>query len=79
MGDNAVLVVLNDRLDEIERDPEFGKKVAAAIRGFRRRRSDAARIALMATGAVVVSVEHADTRQVVEVSRNNGRLMRNGA
>lgn len=34
MGFNTVVVVLNDRLDEIERDPEFGKKLVAAIHAF---------------------------------------------
>lgn len=32
MGFNATVVVLLDRLSEIENDPEFGKKLAAAIR-----------------------------------------------
>lgn len=74
MGYNSVLVVLNDRLHEIERDPEFGKKVADAIRahGSSRGRYGEPYI----TGQTqVISVQHADFAQVVRVGGNCGRLL----
>lgn len=81
MGYNAVLVVLNDRLDEIERDPEFGKKVAAAIRyqGAFGETGASGRRAPYVTGQTqVVSVEHADVTQVVAVGANCGRVIGRG-
>lgn len=82
MGYNATLVVLTDRLDEIERDPEFGKKVAAAIRyhsaygkeGIRERSAP------YVTGQTqVVGVEHADVMQIVAVGGNCGRTIGYGS
>ena len=73
MGYNSVLVILNDRLDEIERDAEFGKKVASAIREHgspeKHRRT-------YVTGQTqVVTVNHADTLAVVAVGANYGRVI----
>ena len=73
MGYNAVLVVLNDCLDEIERDPEFGKKVAAAIRHHSINRPD--RAPYLTGRTQVVSVQHADIAQVVRVSANSGKVI----
>jgi hypothetical protein len=71
MGFNSVLVVLNDRLDEIERDPEFGKKVADAIRSH-----GYPRYQRYVTGQTqVISVHHADTLAVVAVGGNTGRII----
>lgn len=73
MGFNATVVVLNDRLDEIERDPEFGKKLARAIREHsfpeKYRRT-------YVTGQTqVVDVQHADTAQIIVVGANCGRVL----
>jgi hypothetical protein len=73
MGYNSVLVVLNDRLHEIERDPEFGKKVANAIRHFSR--SDPERMPYITGQTQVINVEHADTAQVIRVGANCGRVI----
>lgn len=73
MGYNAVLVVLNDNLCEIENDPEFGRKVAKAIRAFSRLRPD--RIPPITGQTQVLSVEHADTVQIVAVGGNSGRIL----
>jgi hypothetical protein len=72
MGFNASLVILCDRLGEIERDPEFGKKVAAAIRehGF----PEKYRRTFITGQTQVVGVAHADTEQVIVVGGNTGRL-----
>ena len=80
MGYNASVVVLVDRLEEIERDPEFGKKLAAAIRhrnayGVTRDRPSAPYV----TGQTeIIAVEHADTLQVVAIGANSGRLIGRG-
>ena len=82
MGYNATVVVLLDRLDEIERDPEFGKKLSAAIRyravcpkddptrpGYRYASAEA-------TGQTqVIEVHHADGQMVVTVGGNTGRVL----
>lgn len=81
MGYNAVLVVLNDRLDEIERDPEFGRKVAAAIRyqGAYDETGAPGRSKPYVTGQTqVISVAHADVTQVVAVGANCGRVIGRG-
>jgi hypothetical protein len=73
MGFNAALIVLCDRLDEIERDPEFGKKVAAAIREHG---SPAKYRRTYITGQTqVISVDHADARQIIEVGGNTGSIV----
>jgi hypothetical protein len=73
MGFNSVVVVLNDRLHEIERDPEFGKKVANAIRAY----DVEGRIPKpYITGQTqVVSVQHADVVQIVAVGANTARVL----
>lgn len=74
MGFNAVLVVLTDRLDEIERDPEFGKKVSAAIRHVSC--PPPGRDAPYITGQTqVISVDHSSVTQVVRVEANCGKVI----
>jgi predicted Zn-ribbon and HTH transcriptional regulator len=72
MGMNSVLIVLNDHLDSIARDPEFGAKVADAVMNYGRDRflSHAG-----ARGFGVVSVAHADYDQLVRVGGNRGELL----
>lgn len=73
MGFNSVLVVLNDRLDEIERDTEFGKKVAQAIR--ENSLPDRHRRTYVTGQTQIVTVNHADTLAVVAVGGNCGRVI----
>jgi hypothetical protein len=84
MGFNATVVVLLDQLHVIERDPEFGKKLADAIRyrstlsqeidhpgtlGFRHFGAEA-------TGQTqVIEVHHADGQVVTTVGGNTGRVL----
>jgi hypothetical protein len=84
MGFNATVVVLLGRVHEIERDPEFGKKLADAIRyrstisqerdkpgtpGFQHFGAEA-------TGQTqVIEVHHADSQMVVTVGGNTGRVL----
>ena len=34
MGFNSTVLILNDRLSEIEKDPKFGQKLSDAVRSF---------------------------------------------
>jgi hypothetical protein len=87
MGFNATVVVLLDQLDRIEKDPEFGKKLAQAIRyrsmvprgpnekdhpGYRPLGDEA-------TGQTqVIEVHHADYQVVVAVGGNSGQVLGHG-
>lgn len=80
MGFNATVVVLLDRLREIEKDPEFGRKLADAIRykvgnpqpggaGYRYGADEA-------TGQTqVIEVHHADGIVAVAVGGNTGQVL----
>jgi hypothetical protein len=76
VGYNSVVVVLNDALDQIKNDKQFGRNVAEAI-------SDAncyGRSVDISSGnhgnaASVVSCEHADVTQLVAVGGNYGMVL----
>lgn len=68
MGYNATVMVLLDELGSIERDPEFGAKLAAAIKA---KAVDPQMTADLA-GASVVEVHHADNTTLVTVGGNVG-------
>lgn len=71
MGFNATVVVLLDQLHSIENDPEFGRKLANAIRqhGYDRDKP-------YVTGQTqVIEVHHADSQVVVTVGGNTGRVL----
>lgn len=77
MGFNTTVVILNDALHEIEADPEFGKKLGAAIREL------SPTPIWVAAGhhgnaAVVVESHHADHLVVVEVGLNMGKVILKG-
>lgn len=74
MGFNATVVILVDQLSSIERDPEFGKKLAAAVRhrSSYGRREDHPYV----TGQTqVIEVHHADHQMVVAVGGNTGQVL----
>lgn len=73
MGWNSVIVVLNDRLHEIENDPEFGKKLAQAIREHSYPKQH--RQEYITGQTQVISCCHADTMQIVAVGANTGRVL----
>lgn len=82
MGFNATVVVLLDQLHVIERDPEFGKKLAQAIRYRASRPTDDREapgyrpFGAEATGQTqVIEVHHADKQMVVAVGGNTGRVL----
>lgn len=64
MGFNTAVIILNDHLHEIEKDPEFGQKLAHAIRV-------AGREGQYNSGFDVLPTQHADTMQVCIVGGNS--------
>lgn len=86
MGMNATVVVLTDALSWIEEDPEFGKKLAKAIRTVQGKTPLQGDTETMVSArskgggvhcnaAKVISHFHADIMQVVAIGGNTGRLL----
>lgn len=74
MGYNTTIVVMNDALDQIAKDPNFGKNLVAAIemaKQFPDKRQDVA-AGNHVNAAHVVETHHADTTVLVSVGGNLG-------
>jgi hypothetical protein len=74
MGFNTACIIRNDFLHDIEKDAEFGKKVAEAVRAngderYMRRNSQ---------GFSVLQSQHADYVQVVAITGNTIRWLGSG-
>ena len=70
MGYNTAILVLNDRLDEIKKDPYFGERLVNGILTLRDGNHD------YITGQTqIISTQHADFVQLLAVGRNRGRLI----
>jgi len=78
MGCNTSVIVLNDALDDIERDPDFGKKLVAAIRE-RYRNPKGCPIDVAASSHVnaasVIETHHADHTSVVLIGGNTAKVL----
>lgn len=82
MGYNTTVVVLNDALDAIESDPQFGARLAAAIRqlavpgerAFVHVQAHGARY-VHDNAAIVIETHHADQIATVEVGQNFGKVV----
>ena len=81
MGWNTCVVVLNDALDQIEKDPEFGKKLAAAIRKRSITGKEAVDVSAgnHCNAALVVHQSHADCNFYVKVGGNYGEVVNSSA
>lgn len=75
MGFNSTVIVLNDALNDIESDPEFGRKLALAILTVSR--GDAVDVSAGCHGnaATVIETHHADTNAIVAVGGNCGTVL----
>ena len=76
MGFNSTVVIINDALDQISNDANFGKKLADAVRsmnGYGDLRIDIP-AGNHCNAAHVVETHHADTTAVVTVGGNLGIL-----
>ena len=76
MGWNTTVVVLNDYLDQIEKDTEFGKHLAAAVRRLHGTGGRPYEVAAGGAPVVAVVVETHDGYEEVEVivGNNTGRV-----
>lgn len=77
MGWNTTVVVLNDALDQIEKDPHFGANLARAVRHMPVARHHGESRVDVAAGnhcnaACVVESHHADSTVLVSVGGNLG-------
>lgn len=76
MGYNATVVVLVDQLNAIESDPQFGKKLADAIRHKLRDPNNRHGSDPYVPGQTqVVEVHHADAQVAVAVGGNSGQVL----
>jgi hypothetical protein len=74
MGLNTTVLVLNDALGQIEKDPEFGKKLAAAIKSHGNAQVDV-HAGYHCVAATVIETHHADMTAVVGVGGNIGLVI----
>jgi len=72
MGYNTTVVVLNDALDQLEKDPDFGKKLAAGIRKAVFGKPVIVSVGNHANPVEVIETHHADMTSVVAVGGNCG-------
>lgn len=67
MGYNTALMLLNDRLDSLENNPNAGKLIGEAVsRAYMERRA----INISQIGVTVMPSHHADETQVLKVKGN---------
>lgn len=75
MGWNTTVVVMNDALNSIEKDPDFGRKLAlACLRAIDGKPHDVSAGGHV-NAATVIETHHADTLVTVEVGHNFGRVV----
>lgn len=71
MGYNTVVLVLNDRLSEIENNPKFGAELVAAIRHHSPSNPD--RAPYVTGQTQVISIDHSGGLQIVAIGGNTGK------
>lgn len=74
MGYNSTVVVMNDALDQIRNDPDFGRKLADAIAVVQRGKSVDIRSGYHANAAIVICSRHADWTTYIKVGGNYGEI-----
>ncbi len=72
MGYNTTVVVLNDALDVIEKDPTFGKRLAQAIGAYQQGTRVDIHAGNHGNAAHIVECHHADSTVVITVGGNLG-------
>lgn len=77
MGYNTTVIVLNDALDQIAKDPEFGKKLADAITRVTGPRSEPVDVSAgnHCNAATVIETHHADNSALVLIGGNYGSVV----
>ncbi len=76
MGYNTTVLVINDALGEIENDPQFGKKLVAAIL-MKNTSKDPIDVSAGShvNAATVVETHHADRTTLIAVGGNNATVL----
>ena len=76
MGYNTTILVLNDALDVIEKDPEFGKKLCDVIRKVGNGRNGPINVPVgnHANPVTVIETHHADQTALIAVGGNNATV-----
>lgn len=69
MGWNTTILIRNDSMHEISKDPEFGRKVELAAGEWQRERQP---MDIPGTNAMIVHQDHADNSHVLIVGGNYG-------
>ncbi len=75
MGWNTTAVILNDGLDQIERDPDFGKNLAHAVLELNVKKPQYVRAGNHCNAVMLVEHHHADHMVLVLVGRNQGTVI----
>ncbi len=85
MGFNATVVVMNDALQEISEDPDFGKRLAKAVaelsgQAIYKPVNVAAhgKTCIMGNAAVVIETHHSSYDVLVKVGGNTGEVIEGG-
>ena len=77
MGYNSTIVVMNDALHDIEKDPDFGKSLSNAISMHDRpeKHYQDVRAGCHCNAATVIECKHADVTSVIAVGGNYGSVI----
>jgi hypothetical protein len=79
MGFNTTVVILNDALDAIENDPDFGKNLVAAINKVLHGGPVDVSAGCHYNAATVIETHHADYNVIVSVGGNYGKVIKRPA
>lgn len=72
MGSNSTVVIINDGLDEINKDANFGSKLRDAISRVNSYEDPSDILSISGHYAKVIETHHADQFSVIAVGNNNG-------
>lgn len=75
MGFNTTVLILNDALNEIETDPDFGKNLVAAIQKACDGKQHYVSAGNHCNAATVIESHHASYDRIIKVGGNSGKVM----
>lgn len=77
MGYNTTVVIMNDALGSIEKDPAFGKNLAYAVLQAVHKLNCPVRVGALghSTAAKVIETHHADVNVLVRIGENTGSVV----
>jgi len=77
VGYNSCLMIRNDSLDQLANDPDFGRKVAEAVKSLGHARQGLVEIpsGCCANAAAVIASHHADQTAIIAVGENYGVVL----